>query len=134
MKRLILLLLLLPCVISAQSGNSEDIWAPLKPLIGKWEGRGEGKSGISKIEAEFRFVLREKYMEVRHKGTFEPQEKNPKGEVHEDLGFISYDSIRKKFVFRQFHVEGFINQYVLDRTISGEINISINLAYSQKMK
>jgi len=39
------------------------------------------------------------------------QEKNPKGEVHEDLG-LSYDGKRKKFVLRQFHVEGFVNEYV----------------------
>ncbi|HLG94262.1 MAG TPA: hypothetical protein VI546_05445, partial [candidate division Zixibacteria bacterium] len=44
----------------------------------------------------------------------EPQQENPKGEVHEDLGLFSYDSARKKFVLRQFHGEGFVNQYVLD--------------------
>jgi hypothetical protein len=42
------------------------------------------------------------------------QEKNPKGEVHEDDGFISFDRTRKKLVLRQFHVEGFVNQYVED--------------------
>jgi hypothetical protein len=40
------------------------------------------------------------------------QEKNPKGEVHEDEGFISFDRTRQKLVLRQFHVEGFVNQYV----------------------
>ena len=44
-----------------------------------------------------------------------PQEKNPKGEVHEDVGFISYDRAAQKLVLRQFHVEGFVNHYVLDR-------------------
>jgi hypothetical protein len=34
--------------------------------------------------------------------------------VHEDIGYISYDKIRKVFVLRQFHVEGFVNQYVFD--------------------
>jgi hypothetical protein len=34
--------------------------------------------------------------------------------VHEDWGLFSYDRSRKKFVLRQFHVEGFVNQYVLD--------------------
>jgi len=34
--------------------------------------------------------------------------------VHQDLGLFSYDQGREKFVFRQFHVEGFVNQYVLD--------------------
>jgi hypothetical protein len=33
-------------------------------------------------------------------------------EVHEDLGLFGYDGKRKKFVFRQFHVESFVNEYV----------------------
>ena len=37
---------------------------------------------------------------------------NPKGETHEDLGLFSYDSRRKRFIVRQFHVDGFVNQYV----------------------
>ena len=37
---------------------------------------------------------------------------DPKGETHEDVGYISYDRTRKAFVFRQFHVEGFVNTYV----------------------
>jgi len=32
----------------------------------------------------------------------------------QDIGYFSYDSNRKKFVFRQFHVEGFVNQHVLE--------------------
>ncbi|MFZ6009081.1 MAG: hypothetical protein ACOYXT_01940, partial [Bacteroidota bacterium] len=39
---------------------------------------------------------------------------NPKGEVHEDKGFISYDKARRTFVLRQFHVEGFVNQYKIE--------------------
>jgi len=44
---------------------------------------------------------------------FAPQEQNPKGEVHEDWGMFSFDKARKAIVLRQFHVEGFVNQYVL---------------------
>jgi hypothetical protein len=70
--------------------------------------------GTSKVEREYRFVLNDKFLEMKNKSTYEPQEDNPKGEVHEDCGLFSYDQGRKKFVFRQFHVEGFVNQYVLD--------------------
>jgi Domain of unknown function (DUF6597) len=35
--------------------------------------------------------------------THPPQEKNPKGEAHEDVGFISYDEAAQKLVLRQFH-------------------------------
>ena len=34
--------------------------------------------------------------------------------MHEDVGFISYDKAAQKLVLRQFHVEGFVNEYVLD--------------------
>ncbi|HUS11501.1 MAG TPA: hypothetical protein VMZ30_13625 [Pyrinomonadaceae bacterium] len=42
---------------------------------------------------------------------YAPQEKNPPGETHEDVGFFSYDRLRKQFVLRQFHIEGFVNQF-----------------------
>ena len=45
---------------------------------------------------------------------FEPQEKNPEGEVHEDWAFFSFDQNRNSLVMRQFNVEGFVNRYVLD--------------------
>jgi hypothetical protein len=50
---------------------------------------------------------------VQNKSTYDPQPKNPKGEVHQDWGMMSFDKGRKSFVFRQFHVEGFVNQYVM---------------------
>ena len=30
------------------------------------------------------------------------------------MGVFSFDSARKRIVLRQFHTEGFVNQYVLD--------------------
>jgi hypothetical protein len=41
-------------------------------------------------------------------------EKTPKREVHEDLGFFSYDAARKTIILRQFHIEGFANQYAME--------------------
>jgi len=98
---------------SAQD-TKQDVWEPLRSLVGKWEGTGEGKSGKSRVDTQFTFVLQGKFLEVRNKAVFDPPEGKSKGEVHEDWGIISYDGGRKKFVFRQFHVEGFVNQYVLD--------------------
>ncbi len=94
--------------------KKQNVWAPFRFFVGSWEGTGEGCSGNSKVERHYEFVLSENFLQVRNKCTFKSQEKNPKGETHEDIGFFSYDSNRKKFVLRQFHVEGFINQYVLD--------------------
>ncbi len=113
-KKIILILLMFPILLISQTEKKQDVWEPFKFFIGTWEGKGEGKSGVSKVTKEFQFVLSGKYLRMITKANFEPQEKNPEGEVHEDFGYISYDRSRKKFVFRQFHIEGFINQYVLD--------------------
>jgi THAP4-like, heme-binding beta-barrel domain len=90
----------------------EDRWATLRPLLGAWEGTSSGQPGLGTVRREYRLVLGDRYVEVRNTSTYPPQEKNPKGEVHEDRGYISYDSARKQFVFRQFHVEGFVSTYV----------------------
>jgi len=117
MLRVSLALVLLWGVLFAQAEEKQDLWEPLRFFVGEWEGTVEGKSGVGKLEQESQFVLGGKFLQMRNKATFEPQEKNPKGEVHQDWGVFSYDTNREKFVFRQFHVEGFVNQYVLD-TIS----------------
>ena len=114
-KKMLLLAVLLPALLIAQAEKKQDVWAPFKYFVGEWEGNGEGKAGISKVEKNFQFIMNGKYLHLKTRAVFEPQEKNPKGEVHEDWGFFSYDMFRKKFVFRQFHIEGFINQYVLEQ-------------------
>ena len=111
---LIVVLILSPNILFAQEEKKPDVWEPLKFFLGSWEGQGEGRPGVSKAEREYKFVLQGKFLEAQNKSIYEPQEDNPKGEVHEDWGLFSYDQGRGKFVFRQFHVEGFVNQYVLD--------------------
>jgi hypothetical protein len=89
------------------------MWTPFNFFIGAWQGTGEGKSGNSRVERTYEFVLNSKFIFVKSKSTYDPQEKNPKGEVHEEWGFISNDRARKTYIFRQFHIEGFVNHYVL---------------------
>jgi len=96
------------------SRKKQDVWAPFRFFVGSWQGTGEGGSGRSRTERTYNFVLNEKFLQVKNKSVFAPNEKNPKGETHEDIGYFSYDTTRKSFVFRQFHVEGFVNQYILD--------------------
>lgn len=114
MPRLLFVILLMPGALFSQSEKKPDVWQPWKFFVGAWEGGGKGQSGDAKVEREYQFVLNGKYLQVRNKSTYAPQEKNPKGEAHEDWGLISRDGMRKKFVLRQFHVEGFVNQYALD--------------------
>ena len=35
---------------------------------------------------EYRFVLNEKFLEVRNKSTYSARPKNPKGDIHDDCG------------------------------------------------
>ena len=116
MKKILFLLLMLPGVSNAQMSKQDSVWLPLKFLIGRWTGEAEGKPGKGKYERSYEWVLNKKYMEVKNKSVYMPTTNNPKGEVHEDRGFISYDKSRKTFVFRQFHIEGFVNHYKLEST------------------
>jgi hypothetical protein len=98
----------------AQSAAPADTFAPLAPLVGHWTGTSEGQPGKGEVERQYERVLGSKFIQVRNRSTYPPQEKNPKGETHEDIGFFSFDSARMRVVFRQFHIEGFVNQYALE--------------------
>jgi hypothetical protein len=112
----LLLALALPgaLVANVQPSTPTDSLAPVARLVGKWTGTSEGQPGQGKVEREYERVLGTRFIQVRNRSIYRPQEKNPKGETHEDIGFLSFDSSRKRIVFRQFHSEGFVNQYVLE--------------------
>jgi hypothetical protein len=94
--------------------KQDSTWAPFKRFIGEWKGASEGEPGQGRYERTYSFVLNNKFIEVINKSSYPATEKNPKGEVHEDHGFLSYDKARRVFVLRQFHLEGFVNQYKLE--------------------
>jgi hypothetical protein len=100
----------------AQNKQSDqpDLLKPLRLFIGKWEGDSKGQPGVGKMEREYAFVLRNRFVQVTNKAVYPPQEKNPKGETHEDLGLFGFDRASKKLTLRQFHVEGFVVQYSLE--------------------
>jgi hypothetical protein len=101
--------------VSGQTVTSTpDRWAPVRFLLGSWDGTSEGRPGKGIVRRRYQLALRDQFIEVRNTSTYLPQPKNPKGEMHEDVGFISYDRARKRLVLRQFHVESFVNQYVED--------------------
>lgn len=91
-----------------------DPWKPLRSFLGTWEGEARGQSGSGRATRTYTFTLNNRFIEVANKSVYPAQEKNPKGEVHEDRGFFSYDRAQKKLLLRQFHVEGFVNLYALE--------------------
>jgi hypothetical protein len=97
---------------TAQQPPTPDPFAAIAGLVGKWTGTSEGQPGRGTVEREYERALGNRFIRVRNRSTYPPQEKNPKGETHHDEGFFSFDRARKRIVFRQFHVEGFVNQYV----------------------
>ncbi|HYF33005.1 MAG TPA: hypothetical protein VD993_17895 [Chitinophagaceae bacterium] len=107
------LLLIFPLLVFGQP-KWDSLWLPLKQLAGSWSGKGEGQPGKGKYERTYQFVFGRTFFQVDNKATYPPSDKKPAGEVHEDKGFYSYDRSRKTFVFRQFHIEGFVIQYRLD--------------------
>ena len=96
----------------SQSTPAPDPFARLEFLIGRWEGTSEGKPGKGTVRRDYSRALNRRFIRVQNRNEYPPQPQNPKGEIHEDEGWFSYDRARKRIVFRQFHVEGFVNQYV----------------------
>jgi len=97
-----------------QSAAKDDPLATVRFFAGRWQGTGTGEPGSSTVEREYEFILGGKFLQAKNVSHWAPREKIPKGEVHEDLGLMSYDTVRKTIVYRQFHIEGFVNQYVLE--------------------
>ena len=108
-------LVLVPLLALAQAPQAPapDPWAPLRFLEGTWKGESEGEPGKGTVERRYEFVMRGRFLHERNTSTYPPQGKNPKGEVHEHWTMFSYDRARKMLVMRQFHQEGFVNQYVM---------------------
>jgi hypothetical protein len=100
----------------APPAKAPDRWAPFRGFLGVWEGTNRGSPGQGTLHREYRLILGDCFIEVRNRSVYPPQEKNPRGEVHEDLGYLSVDRPRKLFVLRQFHLEGFVNTYTAPAT------------------
>jgi len=103
-----------------RSGEKEDTWQVFKPLVGEWKGDGAGFGDVTDVTHLWDLVLQGKYLRLRTKSVSRKEGKSVElqEEIHEDVGFLSWDTDRKSFVFRQFLSEGFINTF--DVTINSE--------------
>ena len=108
----LLMLCLIPVVAAAQQPAAEPTLSVLDRFVGRWQGTSEGQPGNGTVEREYTRILNGRFVHARNRSVYPPQKQNPKGEQHEDVGIFSVDRARKRIVLRQFHVEGFVNQYV----------------------
>jgi THAP4-like, heme-binding beta-barrel domain len=96
----------------AQPPPAADPFAAVSFLVGRWEGTSEGQPGTGTLRREYERALGGRFIRIHNRSEYPAQARNPKGEIHEDEGYLSFDRARRRLVLRQFHVEGFVNQYV----------------------
>lgn len=80
----------------AQSPTTPDNLASIAPLIGRWTGTTEGQPGKGTVERSYERVLGSRFIQLRNRSSYPPQEKNVRGEVHEDVGFFSFHSVESE--------------------------------------
>jgi hypothetical protein len=114
MKTILFLILFSPLAVFGQMTRQDSVWLPFKSFIGTWSGTSEGQPGNGKYDRSYQVIFNTKFIEVKNKSSYPPSSNHPQGEVHEDIGYISYDKVRKTFVLRQFHIEGFVNQFKIE--------------------
>lgn len=114
MRKLFFLFTCVPSILFGQSIPRDSVWLPLQPFIGRWTGQGGGEPGKGTYERSYQFILNKNFIEIRNKASYPPTEKHPTREVHKDIGYFSYDKGIKKFKLHQFHIEGFVNEFILD--------------------
>ena len=114
-KSAMLLLILTAATNSiAEAQQTEDRWAAFQPLVGKWKGTGQGPTGAPVQNVEWKFVLGGSLLQCTTSS-------QARGDHHQDIGLISYDTSRQKFIYRAFHSEGFVNQYVATISPDGTV-------------
>jgi hypothetical protein len=113
MKNLLLLLVFIPFLGYSQQTPLAQKFAALEYFMGNWESQTTGKAGKGIGKQSFTTEMNGQYIGLDVETKFEPSEKHPEGELHIDKGYISFDAFRKKIIYRQFNIEGYVNQYVL---------------------
>ena len=91
-----------------------DVLGPLRFFVGEWTGTSSGRPGNGTVRRTYELTLSGRVLQVENRVVYPPQEKNKKGETHDDLGLITFDRARQRFIYRQAHGEGFVNTYVAD--------------------
>jgi hypothetical protein len=104
-------ILLLFLLIAFNAAGQADPWAPLRVFDGRWEGSVTGKPGKQLSSREYHFVSDGTFLWQHDHSVYEATSPDATPKVREDFGYFSYDKFLKKIVWRQFHSEGFVNEY-----------------------
>jgi len=94
---------------SIRAEDPTDRWAPVRFLLGTWEGG----SASSVVTHTYELVLQDRFIQSRTRSEPRDAEGKESAQVHGDIGFFSYDPDRELIVFRQFLSEGYVNTYTL---------------------
>jgi len=107
---------------SLLTGDGEtDRFAPIRFLIGSWQGTGEGIGGKSTVTHTFEETLQGNFIRWRTRAVFAAEDDKSAPEIHEDIGFFSYDPARDEILLRQFLSEGVVNTYVVTAEKDGRL-------------
>ncbi len=117
-RRALVLAVMMASVVAGQEPGTTpakpDPFAPVRFMVGTWKGEDSGQAGHASSDRTYAFEMGEAFLVAHNTAVYPPQAQNAKGQTHRDAGFISYDRVRRVLVFRQFHSEGFVNQYLHD--------------------
>ena len=91
----------------------EDPWATFRDLIGVWRGEAVGFGGAADLTHEWELAVQDRFLRLRTRSV--QRSDDGAGEVHEDVGYLSRDTDRGGYVFRQFLSEGFVNTFDVAR-------------------
>jgi hypothetical protein len=97
------------CATTASAQDDTDAWQDFRPLTGLWRGEGEGFGNVSDVTHAWEFAVQGQYLRLETRSV--TRQESGTGEVHEDVGYLSHDTDRASFVFRQFLSEGFVNTF-----------------------
>jgi hypothetical protein len=97
------------CAAAAAGRSEKNVWKPFHPLVGTWSGTGSGFGSESDVTHQWNFAIGGQFLQLRT--TSIARNGDGAADVHEDVGFLSYDTDRSSFVFRQFVSEGFVNTF-----------------------
>ncbi len=114
-------------VAAPQLRGQADRWELFRPLVGTWQGPGSGFGVTSAVSHVWDFVLADQFLRLRTRSL--SQRADGSDEIHEDVGYLSHDTDRDTYVFRQFFSEGYVNTY--DVTVRDGSRREIEFAYRE---